>query len=119
MTQRGSSSAFWLYASKPAGGERPVRNASELDSASCRGEPASQRRNPRRKVREDTARRGDVSDGKPGDRKPPDIAPGRQGVVGDGMDGRRNEGRREICWGNRQRDVRANAGSDAHLPRRP
>jgi hypothetical protein len=42
------------------GGERPVRNASELDSAGCRGEPAAKWRSPDRK-REPATLRGSVS----------------------------------------------------------
>jgi hypothetical protein len=42
------------------GGERPVRNASELDSAGCLGEPAAKWRNPDRK-RKPVTLKGSVS----------------------------------------------------------
>ena len=72
---------------RATGGERSVRNASELDSAYCRGEPPLLGRSPSHARPPKGGPRPGVWSGKPGDANPR-IAPGRQWVVGGGMIGR-------------------------------
>jgi len=72
---------------RATGGERSVRNGSELDSAYCRGEPPLLRRSPSDARPPKGGPRLGVWPGKPGD-KNPRVAPGRQWVVGGGMIGR-------------------------------